>query len=265
MKKTVFSVLLLCTLSTFAQDRLFTFTYQSSVLNKGQKEIEVWTTMLNTREEFYRAFEHSLEFEVGLGSKLQTSFYLNYGYSKSINTDNNIQKLINESSYSFANEWKLKLTDPVIHPIGSALYFEYTLGADEIELESKLIFDKQIGKTTQAFNIVGEYAFKDEFENNGNLIEIKKEKEINLEFNYALSYKVNNNLSVGIELFNKNRFEANEWKYCILSAGPCISYYFEGFWLNLSCLPQITNFKTGNQELTDNEKIQTRLIFSYVL
>ncbi|MFZ4399555.1 MAG: hypothetical protein ACOYO1_05950 [Bacteroidales bacterium] len=265
MKNLLFSVMLLFAISLNAQDRLFTYTYQSSVLNKGQKEIEIWTTMMNSREKFYRAFDHSLEFEVGLGSKIQTSFYLNYGYSKAIVNTNNQESIENSNSNSFSNEWKLKMTDPVIHPFGSALYFEYTLATDEVEIESKLIFDKQIGKTVQAFNIVGEFAYIKEFESKGALIEIKKEKEFNFELNYAIAYKVNSNLSLGLEFFNKNQYVSNGLIFSVFSAGPSLSYNFEGFWVNLSCLPQITDFKTGKQELLNNEKIQTRLIFSYVL
>ncbi len=255
--------LLIGTISIKAQDRLFTYTYQSNVLNKGQKELEVWTTMSNAHEKYYRAFDHRLEFEIGLGSKLQTAFYLNYGYSKGIVSNNNIDSVETNASYSFSNEWKLKLSDPVVNPIGTALYFEYTFGTDEIELESKLIFDKQIGKTVQALNVVGEYAFINEFENNVNEILIKRKNEITLELNYAFAYKLNNNFSFGLEVFNKNRYEEKDWKYNVLSAGPCFSYTVEGFWVNLTFMPQITDFKTGNQELTDNEKIQTRLAFSY--
>lgn len=264
MKKILFLSLFLSALTIHAQDRLFTYTYQTNVLNKGQKELEVWTTMKNVRENFYRAFNHKLEFEVGLGSKLQTAFYLNYGYFSSIKSDNNNEYLNSETSYSFANEWKLKLTDPVVNPIGSALYLEYTLGTEETAFEGKILLDKQIGKTTQAFNLVGEYAIVNDFEANDSLINIKKEHEINLELIYGFAYKINKNLSFGIELFNKNRIEENEIKYAIFSAGPCLSYNIEGFWINLTYLPQITNLKTGSKELLKNELMQTRLIFSYV-
>lgn len=264
MKKYYLLGLFLSALSAQAQDRLFTYTYQSNVLNKGQKELEVHSTMRNTRKHFYRGFDHSLEFEVGFGAKLQSAFYLNYGYSKSIETTENIKKLEDAVNYSFANEWKLKLTDPVNNPIGSALYFEYKLGADEVELESKLIFDKQIGKTIQAFNIVGEYEIAKEFDRNADEIEIETEHEFELNLNYGFAYQINKNLSFGVELLSKNKIEENDLKYSMFSAGPCLSYNFEGFWINLTCLPQVTNFKTGQQELAKNEKIQTRLIFSYV-
>jgi len=264
MKKIVLFTVFLISLSTQAQDRLFTYTYQSNVLNKGQKELEVWSTLRSGRDNYYRAFDHSMEFEVGLGGKLQTSFYLNYGYSKGIVTSNNIQSLESNNSYSFANEWKLKLTDPVINPIGSALYFEYKLGTDETELEGKLILDKQIGKSTHALNIVGEYEIENKFETNGNLITPKNEGEFKLEFNYGYAYKLNKNWALAAELMNQSTISGGNWEYSVLSAGPGISYNMNGFWVNLTCMPQITNLKTGNPEFHDGQKLQTRLIFSYV-
>src|SRR5665647_1980133 len=92
-----------------AQDRVFNYTYQSGVLNKGQKEIEIWSTLASGRADFYRSINHRMEYEVGLGGKLQTSFYLNYGYGKSVIEENGIQRLKNDTKYSFSNEWKLKL------------------------------------------------------------------------------------------------------------------------------------------------------------
>ena len=263
MKKIyLFSVLLIC-LSTQAQDRLFTYTYQSNVLNKGQKELEVWSTLSNGRENFYRAFDHSLEFEVGLGGRLQTSFYLNYGYSKGIETANNIQSLVSGNTFSFSNEWKLKLTDPVINPVGSALYFEYKLGTDETELEGKLILDKQIGKSTQALNLVGEYEMGNNFSSNGNNIDIHPYSEYKFEINYGYAYKLNTNWALGVELMNQNTIADGNWEYSVVSVGPALSYSIEGFGLNLSCMPQLTNLKTGTPEFHDNQRLQTRLIFTY--
>ncbi|MEI8087401.1 MAG: hypothetical protein WCG93_14420 [Paludibacter sp.] len=265
MKKLFILFLVTISCSISAQDRLFTYTYQSNVLNKGQKEIEVWSTMRNEREKYYRAFDHSLEFELGLGSKLQTSFYLNYGYSKGINTSNGNESIADENNYSFANEWKLKLSDPVVNPVGSAFYFEYKLATDEVELESKLIFDKQIGNTVHALNVVGEYAFINALESNDKTVDLKSEKEINFELNYAFAYQLNKNFSLGLEVMNQNRHESDQWKYSLLSAGPCLSYNFEGFWVNLSFMPQILDLRTGKQDLMNNEKFKTRLVFSYAL
>lgn len=264
MKKIIFLSLLFISLSTQAQDRLFTYTYQSNVLNKGQKELEIWSTMRTGRDNFYRAFDHRLEFEVGLGGNLQTAFYLNYGYSKGIETTGTIQTLATDTKYSFANEWKLKLTDPVANPIGSALYFEYKLGTDETELEGKLILDKQVGNSTHALNIVGEYEIAKKFVKNENLIDVQTEGEYKLEFNYAYAYRLNKNVALGVELMNQNTISDGNWEYSVVSAGPTLSYNIENFWINLSVMPQITNLKSGNLEFHDNQRLQTRILFSYV-
>ncbi len=264
MKKILVFSLFLISFSINAQDRLFTYTYQSNVLSKGQKELEIWTTMGTGRTDFYKAFNHRIEFEVGLGSKLQTSFYLNYGYSKAVETTNGVQSLLDGKSNGFSNEWKLKLSDPVVNTIGSALYFEYGFGTDETELEGKLILDKQIGKFVHALNVVGEYEIETEFEPVGTLIDVKSEGEYKLEFNYGYSYKLNKNWAFGVELMNQNTISEGIWEYSILSAGPTLSYNFEGFWVNLTFMPQLTNLKTGNLEFHDSQKLQNRLLFSYV-
>lgn len=264
MKKLIILFALVNVSTIYAQDRLFTYTYQSGVLNKGQKELEVWTTLHNGRMNFYRGLDHRMEFEVGLGGNLQTAFYLNYGYSKGIEEANGIHTLNTNVEYSFSNEWKYKLTDPVANALGSALYFEYTLSPSATELEGKIILDKQIGRTIHAFNLVGEYEFYKDFNNQGDKIAVNSEHELKVELNYAFTYKIKEGLSAGMEFFNENQFSTtSEWKNSVLSLGPCLSYNSNGFWVNLTVLPQITNLKGSGLELTEHEKLQTRLAFSY--
>jgi hypothetical protein len=246
-----------------AQDRVFTYTYQSGVLNKGQKELEIWTTFANGRDNYYRGFDHRMEFEIGLCGKLQTAFYLNYGYSKGIIEENGIQTLSSNTDYSFSNEWKLKLSDPVANSIGSALYFEYTLGAAETGLEGKLILDKQAGNFVNAFNMVGEYGISKSFVENGTRLELGNEKDLIIELNYGISYKIKNALNIGLEIFNQNLVKESDWENSVLSLGPCLSYSIDGLWINLTFMPQIVNLKGGGLELTEHERLQTRLIFSY--
>jgi len=246
-----------------AQDRVFTYTYQSGVLNKGQKELEIWTTFANGRENYYRGLDHRMEFEIGLSPKLQTAFYLNYGYNKGVIEENGIQTLTTNTDYSFSNEWKLKLSDPVANSIGSALYFEYTLAPAETELEGKIIIDKQSGKFVNAFNVVGEYEFGKKFITNGTKLETENEKELIIELNYGISYKIRNEFNIGLEIFNKNVVAGSNWENSVLCLGPTLSYSINGLWINLTFMPQITNLKGGGLELTEHERLQTRLIFSY--
>lgn len=250
----------------FAQDRLFTYTYQSLVLSKGQKEIEVWTTFRGGRNDYFRGIDHRLEFEIGLGKRLQTAFYLNYGYSKGIETLNEVQSLNTNNTYSFSNEWKLKLTDPVANGLGSALYFEYGLGPDETELEGKIILDKQVGRTLHAFNIVGEYEFEKKFITENSGLEAETERECYFELDYAFSFRINEGFALGLEARNQNQFSTSSvLESSVLSLGPCLSYYADGFWLNFTLTPQIANLKGGGLELTEHEKLQIRLAFSFAL
>ena len=147
--------------------------------------MKLWTTLRGGRNDYFRGIDHRIEFEIGLGKRLQTAFYLNYGYSRGIETQNEIQSENTSTSYSFSNEWKFKLTDPVANALGSALYFEYGIGPDESELEGKIILDKQVGRTLHAFNIVGEYEFEKEFVSENDIMEAETEREAYFELDYA--------------------------------------------------------------------------------
>ncbi len=264
MKKTLVVAAILAATASMAQDRVFTYTYQSNVLNKGQKELEVWSTLGTNRQNYYRGLNHSLEFEIGLGVNLQTAFYLNYGYNKSITNSGGFDQLFDNRSYSFANEWKLKLSDPVANKLGSALYFEYVLAPGETELEGKLILDKQTGKFTHAFNLVGELEFEKEFEAEGTKLKPETEKEFNLEWNYGLSHRLSNRWYAGVELMNKNVFAENELEKSLVYAGPGVSYSGDGYWINFTLMPQLTDLKGGGRNISGNDGFQARLIFSYV-
>ncbi len=283
MKKNLFSKLLLISLLSVpfimnAQDRVFNYTYQSTILNPGQREIEVWNTLRTGREDYYRALDSRIEFEFGLAKNVQVAFYLNSSTSsKEIRTTNLIGadkvSIEDETEFSFSNEWKYKLADPVANMIGMALYGEITVAPKEFELEAKLIFDKKIGRTMHALNLVAENEWETEIESekNGNVIteEVEIESEFKFEFDYGFSYNINSNWHVGAEIRNKNTVEDSEWYSSALYAGPGFSYAKGPIWINLTILPQVAGLKNpyddGNSLLLkSNEKLETRLLFSYV-
>lgn len=245
-----------------AQDRFFTYTYQSNVLNKGQKEIEVWNTFRTGRENYYSRLDNRTEFEIGLGGKLQTAFYLNltsitttidYVTEKSLETENET---------SFSNEWKLKLLDPVANSIGLALYAEYSIGSNEYELESKIILDKRVNKFTIASNIIYEIEFEPETEINE--LEWKKEQKANVNLSFA--YSLNSKFVLTQENTFRNVFIENEIEHSALYSGLGFSYSQESYWINFTVLPQLVSFmgQTDNKlNLNEFEKVQLRLLFSY--
>lgn len=246
-----------------AQDRLFTYTYQSTVLNKGNKEIEVWNTYRTGRDDFYNRLDHRTEFEIGLGSKLQTAFYLNLTSKTSSNDVGSVKFYETENEISFSNEWKLKLLDPVANPIGMALYGEYSIGSKEYALEAKIILDKKINKFVVAANAIYELELKPVLEADDS----GWEKENKADFNFACAYSFSQKFSLTLENSFKNVIEEGEIKHSALYSGLGLSHMMDNFWLNFTIMPQIKSFKgeyNHSLNLVEFEKVQFRLIFSYV-
>jgi hypothetical protein len=247
-----------------AQDRLFTYTYQSTVLNKGQKELEVWNTFRTGKDNYFARLDHRTEYEVGLGKNLQTAFYFNLTTKSATVGNVPTSHIETENKISFSNEWKLKLLDPVADPLGLALYGEYSIGSNEYELEGKLILDKRINNFTFALNAVYELELEPELENN----ETEWEKENKADLLAGLAYSFNPNFAITLETAWKNVLEKNELEHSALFGGVGFSYIIDKFWVNFTVLPQIKSFKgatpNSNLNLNEFEKVQFRMIFSYV-
>jgi hypothetical protein len=248
-----------------AQDRVFTYAYQSGVLNQGQREIEVWNTFANGRINYYRDIDHNLEFEMGLGHNLQTSIYLNTSSSTAVTNTNGIKTVDNGTDFSVSNEWKWKLSDAVANRIGSGLYLEGLYSPTEASLEARVILDKQMGKALSVFNVSGEYVIGKNFSTDAMIFQVTNENTVNVEWNYAFSYKVLSHLNIGFEAWNQNQIIESKWANSAMLLGPCFSYYQNSFWINLTCLPQVANFKSGGLDLINHERLQTRLAISYAL
>lgn len=262
MRRLIILLALINFSATYGQDRLFTYTYQSTVLNKGQKEIEVWNTLRSGRQDYYKRLDNRTEFEVGLGGHLQTSFYLNLTSMTSTIDINSIKSLETENEISFSNEWKLKLFDPVADPLGVALYGEYGIGSKEYELEGKLILDKKINRFTIAVNATYELESEPEIESNNT----RWGKEHKADLNMAIACSLTPKLALTFENTYNNVIVEKKLEHSALYSGFGFSYYQENFWVNFTALPQVKSFKgqSGTSlNLIEFEKVQFRLLFSY--
>jgi hypothetical protein len=269
-------LLILATFSSPAQDRIFNYTYQSLVLGKGQRELEVWNTFRWGRSEYFRAFDNRIEFEVGLGSRLQTAFYLNIGTAsvKQLSYESTASgtgqpvpvstwSLGTETEVSFSNEWKYKIADPVADAVGLALYGEYTVSAKGIELEPRVILDKSYGAAIVAFNAAGEFEFEKQLEQDGTE---QTATESGLELTLAGSWELARGVHLGAEIVNRNGFEEGTLLHSVLFGGPTIAYAQQDFWINLTILPQLVALKGATENglaLDIYERLETRLLFSY--
>ena len=159
MKYIFTAIILLATVRlSLAQDRMFAYTYQTNVLNKGDVDLEFWHTLAFGKEGEYSPYvfgqhlDQRVEFEIGVGKNVQTAFYLNSEFFSYADTSSS--GLNRELKMSFSNEWKWKISDPVANGVGFALYEELEVGGNNIEFETKLIFDKRWQNDLVAFNIV---------------------------------------------------------------------------------------------------------------
>ena len=251
----VVGVLLAVPLVAHANDRHFSYTYESAVLAPGEKELEVWTTYRNGRDTRYTRFDERLEFEIGLVPGLQTSFYLNV---TAIGQDVN-GELANSTEVSVSNEWKWRLLDSAVDGIGLALYGEFTGSVEELELEGKLIVDKRIGNLLLAANFVAEHEW--EFGIG------QTEKDLHLDGFLGASWFFTPRFSLGVEAWNANIISHGTWEHSAFFLGPVASYTGDGWWVTLTVLPQLPAFKPseggGKYVFTDYERFQARLLFSW--
>lgn len=277
MKKTaILSVIILFSIGASAQDRQFVRTYQSTNLAKGVRDFEVWSTLRMGKEAYFRRLDERLEFEIGLTDRLQTALYLNMTHKSFADKDDSTGTIYSESEFSVSSEWKLKLSDPNTHFIGSGLYGEATISGTELELEAKLILDKVMGKNLIAFNAVGEWEWEQEIESTVVDGKVKQENKMELaatpvEFDLAYMYNVNPRFGIGLEA--KNHYEITPkdgLEHSALLLGPTIYWSSKDskHSIILNFMPQIANMnKTDKQpdalDLDEYEKYDFRLLFDF--
>lgn len=255
-------VLLLVTLPgvASANERHFTYTYETPVLPKGAAELETWTTLRVQREEHYLRFDHRLEFELGVSDRVMTAWYLNFTGLSAVEEG----AFVNEFEWKgVSNEWKFKLSDRVADPLGVGAYVEWGVGPAEIELEAKLLLDKQVGKLLIAGNVVGELELEMEPEVEGTEVEVELEPEIKVQADLGVAALVNDHVSIGVEIREDTIIGHGEFEHATIHAGPTLGVSQGKWWVALSVLPQVVAFGPeveGNRELHDHEQVEGRLL-----
>lgn len=253
---------------------MFAYTYQTNVLSKGDFDLEFQNTFAAGKVGkfspyvFGQHLDQRLEFEIGLGRKIQTAFYFN---SELFNfADTTSYDLIQELKISFSNEWKWKLSDPMANKIGVALYEELEVGGNNFESETKIILDKRWQKDLVAFNIVGKYEIEKEvFRDGVNKTVAEWTHNSPVEFYLGYLHFIKPEIGLGIELKNNNDITKEDgWVNSVVFAGPAVHFSVDRFFANISVLPQIANLhKTeaapGNRDLNGYEAVEIRALIGY--
>jgi hypothetical protein len=256
-----FLIALFVATPAFANERHFTYTYESAVLAPGELELEPWTTLRAGRDNYYHRYDLRLEFEYGVVDALQTALYWNFT-ALAEDVDDGAGNEVRETGFEFSgvsSEWKYRVSDAVADPIGSALYLEGTVGPTEAEIEAKVILDKRFGDLLVAFNAVAEYEW--EFAEPG-----ETERELVLAPVLGVGYFVTTRLLAGIELRNHNDFsDGSDFEHSAFFAGPVLAYAGQNWWTAFTLLPQIgaIGADDGSLDLEGHERVEARLLLGF--
>ena len=235
-----------------ANERLFTYTYETPVLQAGQVEIEPWFTSKMGRDAYYHRLDHRMEIEWGLGKNVQSAVYLNFRAQAA----DDGTAIVKETKFrGFSHEFKFALSDPVADPLGVGLYVEYGIQAHEYELEAKVLLDKAIGPVLLAFNAVGEAEIKPQAGGADPQVEGK------LIFAFGTSFRLSNHVHLGFEIRELNVFEGGTPELALLSAGPALNIGGERAWFAATVLPQIVDLQAGTRNLDSAEQVEARMLF----
>jgi hypothetical protein len=226
--------------------RHFTFIYEANTSAPGSLELENWVTwQRGTGSGRFDQVDFRHELEYGVTDNFQASIYFADWLYRSDRE---------HSGFAYSDtaiELIHNLTNPVVDPLGLSIYGEIKGGDRLIELESKLIAQKNFGPLILAYNATLESVWE------GNDL-----GEREGEFNQALgaSYEISPRISVGLELLHE--FVFPEWhdeaKTRNFFVGPNVSYRRQNWFVTLTALAQVTD--------TENEPdFQLRTIFGIAL
>ena len=247
-----------------AQDRYFARTYTANVLTKGGIDLELWhTSRFGHGNEFFHAMDQRMELEVGLGKKLQTAFYFNHFQVSSSDSAGNI---IHKTETGFSNEWKCQINKPE-KKTNVALYGELGVKGDEIEFESKLIFDRTFGKNLVAFNLVYEMEYELIRQNNKTKLELAQTP---IELDLAFMHFFKPQLGIGLETIDHNDIVKGKISNSLLYAGPTFTFRESKWFVIANFLPQLfnlhkTSFSPLKRDLENHEKVEARILLGVSL
>jgi hypothetical protein len=245
-----------------ADERFFTYVYESEVLPKGRWEFEQWLTYRKGFPGGDREFSHHIwdfreEIEYGLTERLSTSLYLNFRQEQFVAREEGLQDTSDFLFKGVSAEFKYQLLNPNTKPVGLALYFEPTYNGNEQELEEKLILSKNIGdKWIVAANLSLEQEWEKE--------EGKTEKESVFELTLGTAYRFTPHWSAGLEGRRHAVYEGTGFNDRLGTAwflGPNVHYGSSKWWATLTVLPQISGHPSdGRINITEHQTFEVRLI-----
>ncbi len=212
-----------------ASERRFTYSYEATTMPKGAWEYEQWFTWKSYDDKDRFDFRH--EFEYGITDSLTLDIYVADWRYEDVAGEGS------ETDYKSSGfSLRKMLTDPNKSVLGSGLYGEVLVGDQKVELEGKLLLQKNFGPLMAVYNLVLEAEW--EGEDLGSLDEAVGVWENT----FGLSYQITPGLFVGMEALHEVEFP--DWSKAgdhAFYAGPNISFRKGSFFATVTGLFQATS------------------------
>ena len=259
--------------SAHADEPLFGYVYTTDLLPKGQKEAEQWLTLREGRAQGdFHLLQTRTEFSYGVTDNFQVSTYLNVAQTNvfhnapdgttlapevfaDYNADPNARFKASRLE-SVSVEGIYRFMSPYTDAFGLAVYVEPTIGPRTVELESRLILQKNFDddKLVLAFNATigqearylhGDPSLDPSDEEYGD----HWDHETDVNFGFAGSYRFAPNWYGGLELQNErewagfNPFKKENRTNVATYFGPTLHYGGKGFFVTATYLQQLKGAK----------------------
>jgi len=240
---TCIGTLLALSATAHAGNRRFAYSYETTTMPAGAMELETWVTWKTGKDSDpdFERFDIRHEFEYGVTDRFQLAFYfLDWRHEKS-------SKKSETTFRDVAVEAIYNLTNPNTAAFGSALYGEIKGSGDYIELESKLLLQKNFGPWVLVYNIGGEVVWENHYEDD----------EAELMQSLGVAYQINPSWSVGAEVLHEIEVpDVDHLGDSGVYLGPNVSWRKDRFSITTAAMWQIT-------QLNSEPDFQLRTLFKW--
>lgn len=213
-------------LGSQANERRFSYSYETTTMPKGLWEYEQWFTWKAYDDKDRFEFRH--EFEYGITDNLTIDLYLSDW------------RIDNPDVGDTEAEWRTAgaalrymMTDPNKSWLGSGLYGEFLIGPEKMVLEGKLLLQKNFGPLVAVYNGILEAEWEGS----------SYEEEVAVwENTVGLSYQFSPNFLAGVEALHEIEFP--EWSDAgdhVFYAGPNVSFRKGSFFATVAGLFQVSD------------------------
>jgi hypothetical protein len=218
--------------TSHAGSRRFAYSYETTTMAAGAMELEstlTWKTQV-AEDPDLECFDIRHEFEFGMTDRLQLALYFaEWRHEKSsvFSGKTTFQDVALEAIHN--------MTHPNTSACGSALYGEIKGSGDFIELEGKLLLQKNYGRWICVYNIGGEVVWENHYEDD----------EAELKQSAGVAYQINPAWSVAAEILHEIAVPDIEHIGAGgVFLGPNLSWRNERFSITVAGLWQLTGLAT---------------------